>query len=89
MHAGPVSYTHLDVYKRQERLVGKKMLETYAGYIPEDQQIGIFKVIDSRFKGNKDAFIDACFKLSLIHILLLLSGKVPALSRKSQTCDER
>ena len=28
-----------------ERLVGKKMLETYAGYIPEDQQIGIFKVI--------------------------------------------
>lgn len=48
-----------------ERLVGKKMLETYAGYIPEDQQIGIFKVIDSRFKGNKDAFIDACFKYSI------------------------
>lgn len=41
------------------------MLETYAGYIPEDQQIGIFKVIDSRFKGYKDAFIDACFKYSI------------------------
>ena len=48
-----------------ERLVGKKMLETYAGYIPEDQRIGIFKVIDSRFKGNKEAFIDACFKYSI------------------------
>ena len=48
-----------------EQIVGKKMLETYAGYIPEDQQIGIFKVINSRFKGDKNAFIDACFKYSI------------------------
>ena len=48
-----------------EKLVGKQMLKTYMGYIPKDQRIGIFKVIDTRFKGNSDAFIDACFKYSI------------------------
>lgn len=48
-----------------ERMVGKKMLATYAGYIPKDQQISIFKVIDTRFKGNSDAFVDACLQYSI------------------------
>lgn len=48
-----------------ERMVGKKMLSTYAGYIPKDQQISIFKVIDTRFKGNSDAFVDACLQYSI------------------------
>mgnify|MGYP000588642625 CR=1 FL=1 len=33
-----------------ERIVGKKMLQTYMKYIPAEQRIGIFKVIDKRFK---------------------------------------
>lgn len=52
-------------YTEVERAVGKKMLQTYAGYIPQEQRISIFKVIDSRFKGNSDAFVDACFAYSI------------------------
>lgn len=48
-----------------EKAVGKAMLKTYAGYIPKEQQIGIFKVIDTRFKGDSDAFTDACFEYSI------------------------
>ena len=52
-------------YPEVEKLVGKEMLRTYAQYIPEEQRIGIFQVIDRRFKGDTDAFIDACFKYSI------------------------
>ena len=48
-----------------ERMVGKKMLQTYMKYIPAEQRIGIFKVIDKRFKGDSDAFVDACFEHSI------------------------
>lgn len=48
-----------------ERIVGKKMLQTYMRYIPAEQRIGIFHIIDKRFKGDSDAFIDACFKYSI------------------------
>ena len=48
-----------------EKMVGKEMLRTYAKYIPKEQRIGIFQVIDKRFKGDTDAFIDACFKYSI------------------------
>ena len=52
-------------YPEVEKLVGKEMLRTYAKYIPADQRIGIFQVIDRRFKGDTDAFIDACFEYSI------------------------
>ena len=52
-------------YPEVEKLVGKRMLETYMKYIPEDQRITIFDVINTRFKGDSDAFIDACFKYSI------------------------
>lgn len=48
-----------------ERIVGKKMLQTYMKYIPVEQRIAIFQIIDKRFKGNSDAFIDACFDYSI------------------------
>jgi hypothetical protein len=48
-----------------EKRVGKQMLKTYMEYIPEARRIGIFKVIGSRFKGDSDAFVDACFKHSM------------------------
>ena len=48
-----------------ERIVGKKMLQTYASYIPEEQRISIFSAIAKHFKGNSDAFIDACFASSI------------------------
>ena len=52
-------------YPEVERKVGKEMLRTYARYIPAEQRIGIFQVIDRRFKGSTDAFIDACFEHSI------------------------
>lgn len=52
-------------YPEVERIVGKAMLKTYVGYIPEEQRISIFKVIDTRFKGDSDAFVDACFDYSI------------------------
>lgn len=48
-----------------ERIVGKEMLKIYMKYIPAEQRIGIFQIIDKRFKGNSDAFIDACFAHSI------------------------
>lgn len=48
-----------------ELSVTKEMLKTYAKYIPEEQRINIFKIIDSRFKGSIDAFVEACFKSSI------------------------
>lgn len=48
-----------------ERMVAKEMLKTYANYIPAEQRINIFEIIDSRFKGNIDAFVDACFDNSI------------------------
>ncbi|MDR0892506.1 MAG: S46 family peptidase [Mediterranea sp.] len=48
-----------------ERLVAKRMLKTYAGYIPAAQRINIFEVIDTRFKGSTDAFVDECFEHSI------------------------
>ena len=48
-----------------ERKVAKEMLKTYAGYIPAEQRISIFKVIDTRFKGSTDAFVDECFGSSI------------------------
>ncbi|MDR0937914.1 MAG: S46 family peptidase [Mediterranea sp.] len=48
-------------YPEVERLVAKRMLSAYAGYIPQGQRVNIFEVIDSRFKGSTDAFVDACF----------------------------
>lgn len=59
------SYFSSIPFSEVERAVAKKMLKTYAGYIPEEQRISIFKVIDSRFKGDSDAFVDACFKYSI------------------------
>lgn len=48
-----------------ERAVAKKMLKTYSGYIPREQRVSIYQVIESRFKGNSDAFVDACFAHSI------------------------
>ena len=48
-----------------ERIVAKKMLQTYMQYIPAKQRISIFEVIDKRFKGSSDAFVDACFDHSI------------------------
>lgn len=48
-----------------ERAVAKKMLKTYTTYIPTEERISIFKIIDTRFKGDTDAFVDACFNYSI------------------------
>ena len=39
-----------------EKRVAKEMLKTYASYIPQEQRINMFQIIDTRFKGNVDAF---------------------------------
>lgn len=52
-------------YPEVEKLVAKEMLKTYAGYIPAEQRIKIFEIIDTRFKGDTDAFVDACFEYSI------------------------
>ncbi|MDR1004200.1 MAG: S46 family peptidase [Prevotellaceae bacterium] len=52
-------------YPQVERLVGKRMLRTYMEYIPAGERISIFDRIDTEFKGNSDAFVDACFERSI------------------------
>ena len=43
------------------------MLKTYANYIPAEQRINIFEIINSRFKGSmlSTFFVDACFEHSI------------------------
>ena len=48
-----------------DRKVMKEMMRTYAEYIPEKQRIGIYQAIESRFKNDIDAFVDACFQYSI------------------------
>lgn len=48
-----------------DRKVSKALLKTYAELIPAEQRISIFQVIDKQFKGNIDAFVDACFDTSI------------------------
>ena len=48
-----------------ERAVAKEMLRTYTKYIPAEERISIFQVIDKRFRGDTDAFVDACFDYSI------------------------
>ncbi len=52
-------------YPEVERLVGKCMMQTYKEYIPAEQRISIFSTIDTRYKGDSDAFIDACLENSI------------------------
>ena len=48
-----------------EKRVAKEMLKTYASYIPQEQRINMFQIIDTRFKRNVDAFVEACFEHSI------------------------
>ncbi|WP_294602868.1 S46 family peptidase [uncultured Bacteroides sp.] len=65
LQAAADSYFASVPFPEVERTVGKKMLQTYMQYIPAEQRIGIFRMIDKRFKGNSDAFVDACFEHSI------------------------
>lgn len=48
-----------------DRKVSKLMLATYAKLIPAEQRISIFDLIDKKYKGDMDAFVDACFDESI------------------------
>lgn len=48
-----------------DRKVSKALLKKYAELIPAEQRISIFQTIDLEFKGNIDAFVDACFDKSI------------------------
>ena len=52
-------------FPRVESDVAKEMMRVYMRYIPAGQRISIFQVIDKRFKGDTDRFIDACFEHSI------------------------
>lgn len=48
-----------------DRKVSKQMLQLYARLVPAQRHISIFRTIDSKFGGNTDAFVDACFDRSI------------------------
>ncbi len=52
-------------YLEVEKKVGKEMLKTYMEYIPEGERITIFDVINTRFKGNSDGFVESMFANSI------------------------
>ena len=52
-------------YPEVERKVAKAMLAVYARYIAPEERISIFKIIDRKFKGDTDRFVDACFEHSM------------------------
>ncbi|MGL4518828.1 MAG: S46 family peptidase [Phocaeicola sp.] len=48
-----------------DRKVSKELLQYYAELIPAAQRISIFKTIETNFKGDINAFVDACFDTSI------------------------
>ena len=52
-------------FPQVERDVAKEMMRVYAEFIPAEQRISIFNIIDKRFKGDANRFIDACFEHSM------------------------
>lgn len=48
-----------------DRKVSKQLIALYAQLIPAGQRISIFELIDDKFGGNTDAFVDACFDKSI------------------------
>lgn len=48
-----------------DRKVSKQLIALYAQLIPAGQRISIFKLIDDKFGGSTDAFVDACFDKSI------------------------
>lgn len=54
-----------DYNAKVDRKVSKELINLYAQLIPTEQRISIFKLIDSKFKGDVNAFVDACFDTSI------------------------
>ncbi|MGL4853036.1 MAG: S46 family peptidase [Phocaeicola sp.] len=48
-----------------DRKVSKRLLNFYAELIPASERISIFQLIDSKYKGDINAFVDACFDTSI------------------------
>lgn len=65
LKAGFEKFFNKDYSPEVDRKVSKALLKTYADLIPAEQRISIFAVIDKRFKGNIDDFVDACFDTSI------------------------
>mgnify|MGYP000470679982 CR=1 FL=1 len=43
----------------------RQLIALYARLVPAEQRISIFQLIDKKFQGNTDAFVDACFSQSV------------------------
>lgn len=65
LNSGYAKFYNKDYNPSVDRKVSKQMLHVYANLIPAAERISIFKRIDSEFKGDIDAFVDACFTQSV------------------------
>lgn len=59
------SFYNKDYNAEVDRKVSKALLKKYAELVPAEQRISIFQTIDLEFKGDIDAFVDACFDTSI------------------------
>ena len=58
-------YFNKDYSAEVDRKVSKQLIALYAKFIPAEQRISIFKVINDQFNGSVEAFVDACFDTSI------------------------
>ena len=65
LEEGGKKFFNKDYSPAVDRKVSKRLIALYAKLIPSDQRISIFKTIDTRFGGEVDAFVDACFDTSV------------------------
>lgn len=65
LRAEGVKFFNKDYSPEVDRKVSKQLIALYARLVPSAQHIGIFKVINDRFGGDTDAFVDACFDTSI------------------------
>ena len=65
LRAEGAKFFNKDYSPEVDRKVSKQLIALYARLVPAAQHIGIFEVVNERFGGNTDAFVDACFDSSI------------------------
>lgn len=58
-------FANKDYNAQVDRRVAKAMLKAYRDAVPEGERIAIFDLIDKKFKGDIDRYVDAAFEKSV------------------------
>lgn len=76
-----------DYYEPIDRKLYSKMLSTYSLDIPKEQQCDLFKMVESKYKGNFEKYADDVFRKSIFTSLEKVNAFLAKPSAKKITSD--